>query len=1040
MNKRILNIAIAAAFLVTGASATAQVVQQKVGDNPMTINPNAVLDVESANKGLLLPRVALESTNSFAPLTAHEEGMTVYNTATAGTDDTAVTPGYYYNDGTKWVRLADAADIKTEPWFDQETNEEATANTDDIYQMGSVAIGKNAVQTGAALDVAGAVRAGTNHTGTVGLNSVVFGTANEASGDMSTAMGQGTTASESYSTAIGNNTTASGFASVAIGNNTTASGPSSTAMGVATRASGDTSTAMGNVSLASGDTSTAMGQGTTASGSHSTAMGASTKAGGYASTAMGYGTEASGNESTAMGYLTKASGSFSTAMGERTVASSTQETTIGSYNAITTSNNTITDALFQVGNGNNATRNNAVTVLKNAHTAIGVAGVDEAAKPTELLDLGGTATAGNGGLKIRNINSAAYTGDVTTDKLVVADADGVLKTVDQSSLMTEPWFDQATNTKATANTDDIYQMGSVAIGKNAVQTGATLDVVGAVRGGANNTGAAGLNSVAFGTVNEASGVASAALGAFNIASGAASIAFGNRNTSSGEASVAMGTSTKANGQGAFAAGVATEANQNGAFAVGMQTKATNTGAFAAGNSTIASSSNETSIGSYNAIITSNNTTTDALFQVGNGTSVNRNNAVTILKNAHTAIGVSGTDNAANPTELLDLGGTATAGNGGLKIRNINSAAYAGNAVTDKVVVADANGVLKTVNATALVPAYVEPWRTISPDAPATANDQNIYQMGKVSIGKRQTNAQLSIYDAAGTSNNTPLYIENVSKNDPNVKPWFAYRNNLGLGSWSSLSLAGDQAFVFSVDADPSSFSRNALEFIPHSSAGGATPFGFKITDQGMFSFNAQYPTETMDLGRGTMRIRQLPKNGAVNAIYTTPAGNASVPETVPNVDDLINKTQTFTATRTVVADKNGVLGYVDGLPAGGSAAMPKFFYMPSIIVPTSEDQLNATGSGQVTGDSFDDTTREGTINLHGRYSAQFGTPMVSNAGATTTLPVLPATELDYHITWYDTNVFEMVTVDDNGVMTYEVKDNADVTTGSFMNIVFTVKE
>src|SRR5690606_6513558 len=134
--------------------------------------------------------------------------------------------------------------------------------------------------------------------------------------------------------------------------------------------------------------------------------------------------------------------------------------------------------------------------------------------------------------------------------------------------------------------------------------------------------------------------------------------------------------------------------------------------------------------------------------------------------------------------------------------------------------------------------------------------------------------------------------------------------------------------------------------------------------------------------------------------------------------------------RIVVADEDGVLKSL-------KAAMPKFFYMPSIIVPTSEEQLNNPASGQVTGDAFDDNTLQGTINLYGRYEAQFGTPMVSNGGSTTTLPVLPATELDYHITWYDTNVFTLVSVSDSGVLTYTVDGNADITVGSFMNILNT---
>ncbi|MEY3422451.1 MAG: hypothetical protein RIR48_2768 [Bacteroidota bacterium] len=81
-------------------SYTASFTQTKIGDNPTVINPNSILELESTNQGLLMPRVALDSTANAAPLTAHIAGMTVYNTATVKN----VTPGYYYNDGTKWVR------------------------------------------------------------------------------------------------------------------------------------------------------------------------------------------------------------------------------------------------------------------------------------------------------------------------------------------------------------------------------------------------------------------------------------------------------------------------------------------------------------------------------------------------------------------------------------------------------------------------------------------------------------------------------------------------------------------------------------------------------------------------------------------------------------------------------------------------------------------------------------------------------------------------------------------------------------------------
>ncbi|MFV0390881.1 MAG: hypothetical protein ACK5KP_03200 [Paludibacteraceae bacterium] len=103
-------------------------------------NSNAILDLknvaneDASTKGLLLPRVALTSTTAYAPLTAHVAAMVVYNTATTGD----VTPGYYYNDGTKWMRIADTG---IEPWYNVLTNKGATSNTQDIYQTGKVGIG-----------------------------------------------------------------------------------------------------------------------------------------------------------------------------------------------------------------------------------------------------------------------------------------------------------------------------------------------------------------------------------------------------------------------------------------------------------------------------------------------------------------------------------------------------------------------------------------------------------------------------------------------------------------------------------------------------------------------------------------------------------------------------------------------------------------------------------------------------------------------------------------------------------------------------------
>ncbi len=96
---------------VVGLISTAFLFGQNVGINATgaAANASAALDVDMANKGILIPRVALTTTTAYAPVTgAATTSLLVYNTATAGTAPSNVTPGYYYWDGSKWVRLLGA--------------------------------------------------------------------------------------------------------------------------------------------------------------------------------------------------------------------------------------------------------------------------------------------------------------------------------------------------------------------------------------------------------------------------------------------------------------------------------------------------------------------------------------------------------------------------------------------------------------------------------------------------------------------------------------------------------------------------------------------------------------------------------------------------------------------------------------------------------------------------------------------------------------------------------------------------------------------
>jgi hypothetical protein len=68
-----------------------------------TSSPAALLDVTATNNGVLIPRVALTGTGSASPLTSPATSTLVYNTATVSN----VTPGFYYWNGTAWVRFID---------------------------------------------------------------------------------------------------------------------------------------------------------------------------------------------------------------------------------------------------------------------------------------------------------------------------------------------------------------------------------------------------------------------------------------------------------------------------------------------------------------------------------------------------------------------------------------------------------------------------------------------------------------------------------------------------------------------------------------------------------------------------------------------------------------------------------------------------------------------------------------------------------------------------------------------------------------------
>jgi hypothetical protein len=106
--KRKIYTVLSVLFLGTGLCA------QNVGIGTATPAASAKLDITDANRGVLVPRVALTATNAAGPVAAPATSLLVYNTATAGAAPFTVTPGYYYNAGTpaapNWLRFSTGGD------------------------------------------------------------------------------------------------------------------------------------------------------------------------------------------------------------------------------------------------------------------------------------------------------------------------------------------------------------------------------------------------------------------------------------------------------------------------------------------------------------------------------------------------------------------------------------------------------------------------------------------------------------------------------------------------------------------------------------------------------------------------------------------------------------------------------------------------------------------------------------------------------------------------------------------------------------------
>lgn len=181
----------------------------------------------------------------------------------------------------------------------------------------------------------------------------------------------------------------------------------------------------------------------------------------------------------------------------------------------------------------------------------------------------------------------------------------------------------------------------------------------------------------------------------------------------------------------------------------------------------------------------------------------------------------------------------------------------------------------------------------------------------------------------------------------------------------------------------------------------ATPYKVDVATANSSTLGVVKPGSGLDITTdGTLNVNFVDTNSksVVNAVNT----NVVV---TPSLD-------TTTNTTTYAVDVKN--------------AMPKFFYMPSILINTS--QITATGSPDL------------EVNLYAQYTGQFNVTNAAmrSAGAPAQIPVLPAaTDLYYYVTYSDTASIQITGISNDGKMKYRVLGNTNSL--SFVNIVFVIK-
>lgn len=232
----------------------------QVGIGISNPNTSAMLEISSASKGLLIPRVALTSITDVTTIPSPANGLLIWNNGLGGVS----TAGFYFWNNSKWNQVAttSTAAPSSGSWSTSGNNVGSYGGANTNLSLG----------TSAYDDLIFKVNSAT--VGRLGVNnSVSFGKSSNAGQD-GVSIGSSSGAAQNAA-AIGDSATANGYKSLAIGFKAETTSNGETAVGFQTKTSGQNSTALGSGAKAQAQFSTAIGYNASTSQSNAIVLGGS---------------------------------------------------------------------------------------------------------------------------------------------------------------------------------------------------------------------------------------------------------------------------------------------------------------------------------------------------------------------------------------------------------------------------------------------------------------------------------------------------------------------------------------------------------------------------------------------------------------------------------------------------------------------------------------------------------------------------------------------------------------------------------------------